>query len=158
MERYFRKLILMELLIVVYLGVCFWVPYSKKWLMDDIIHNQARLYFATQSLQALKAKIIDKAESMEIPLKPEQVTVQNINGEIIYIELDLNVPFNIIMYNSTLHFEPKLFGLIRGFNYAGGRSADNATIDQNLTALSDSTKQYLRNRTLKGYFEEFFAN
>lgn len=157
MDRYFRKLVLLELLFVVYLGVCYWVPYSKKWLLDDIINNQARLFFATQSMQRLRAKIVTKAEALDIPLEPEQVMVQNINGEIIYIELDLNVPFNILSYNSTLHFEPKIFGLIRGFNFAGGRLADNTTLDQNLATLSDSTKQYLRNKTLKNYLAEFFA-
>ncbi len=158
MDAYSRKLALLGLLLAVYLGVCFWVPYSKKWLMDDIVHNQARLYFVAQSPQALKAKIIDKAESLGIPLEPEQVTVQNINGEIIYIELDLNVPCDIFSYNFTLHFEPKTFGLIRGFNYAGGRSADNATIEQNLAILSDSTKKYLRNKTFRNYIEEFYAH
>ncbi len=157
MDRYFRKLVLLELLFVIYLGVCYWVPYSKKWLMDDIINNQARLFFATQSMQRLRAKIVTKAEALDIPLEPEQVMVQNINGEIIYIELDLNVPFNILSYNSTLHFEPKIFGLIRGFNFAGGRSVDNSTLDQNLAGLSDSTKQYLRNKTLMNYLTEFFA-
>jgi hypothetical protein len=158
METYLRKLVVLGILLAVYLGVSFWVPFSKKWLMDDIIHNQARLFFTTQSPKALRAKIIDKAEALGIPLGPEQVTVQNINGEIIYIELDLNVPYDILLYNSTLHFEPKIFGLIRGFNLAGGRSAKNATVEQNLFTLSDSTQKYLRDKTLRTYFDEFFAH
>lgn len=158
MERYFRKLILLGLTIAAYLGVCFWIPYSKKWLMDDIIHIQARLYFATQTKMALQDKIIAKAEALDIPLEPEQVSVQNINGEIIYIELDLNIPYDILTYNSSLHFEPKIFGLIRGFASAGGTLDENATIDQTLAALSDSTKLYLRNKTLKNYWNDFFAN
>jgi len=157
MQRYFRKLVLLELLIAIYIGVCYWVPYSKKWLLDDVINNQARLYFATQSKQNLQNKIIEKAELLGIPLLTDQLTVQNINGEIIYIELDLNVPYDILTYNSTLHFEPKIFGLIRGFNFAGSSIGEDADIDQTLAELSDSTKQYLRNRTLKDYFEEFYA-
>jgi hypothetical protein len=158
MELYFRKLVLLEFLIALYVGVCFWVPYSKKWLLDDVINNQARLYFATQSQQNLRDNIIGKAESLGIPLKPDQITVQNINGEIIYIELDLIVPYNILTYNSTLHFQPKVFGLIRGFNFAGSSVGADANIDQTLTSLSDSTKQYLRSRTLRNYFDEFFAH
>ncbi|MBT4510624.1 MAG: hypothetical protein HOC20_00250 [Chloroflexi bacterium] len=158
MDTYLRKLYLLILLLIVYLGVSFWVPYSKKWLLDDIIHNQARMFFTAQSQKALRAKIIDKAETLGIPLELEQVTVQNINGEIIYIELDLNIPFNILSYHSTLHFEPKIFGLIRGFNITGGRLADNTAIEQNMTSLSDSTKEYLRNKTLRNYFEEFYAH
>ncbi len=158
MDTYFRKLVVLGILFAVYIGVSFWIPYSKKWLMDDIIHNQARMFFTNQSQRSLRAKIVDKAEALGIPLEPEQVTVQNINGEIIFIELDLNVPYDILLYNSTLHFEPKIFGLIRGFNFAGGRPADNATIEQNLTTLSDSTKEYLRNKTLRSYFDEFYAH
>ena len=79
MDRYFRKLVLLEILIVIYVGVCFWVPYSKKWLLDDVLNNQARLYFATQSPKNLKSKIVSKAEALGIPLKPDQITVQNIN-------------------------------------------------------------------------------
>ena len=157
MQLYFRKLILLELLIAIYIGVCYWIPYSKKWLLDDVIHNQARLYFATQSKQNLQNKIIEKAEIMGIPLSHEQIAVQNINGEIIYIEVDLNVPYNISAYHSTLHFEPKIFGLIRGFNFAGSGYGEDADIDQTLASLSDSTKQYLRNKTLKNYFQEFYA-
>jgi len=158
MQRYFRKLVLLELLIAIYVGVCFWVPYSKKWLLDDVLNNQARLYFATQSQQNLRNNIIEKAETLDILLNEEQITVQNINGEIIYIEVDLNVPYDILTYHSKLHFEPKIFGLIRGFNFAGSSVGENADIDQTLVNLSDSTKQYLRNRTLKNYFEEFYAH
>ena len=158
MALYSRKLVLLAGLIVIYIGVSFWVPYSKKWLIDDIIHNQARLFFATQSQHTLKDKIIGKVEYLDIPLKPEQITIQNINGEIIYIELDLNIPFNIFTYNSTLHFEPKVFGLIRGFNFAGGGTADATNIEQSLNSLSDSTKEYLRSKTLKSYFTDFFAH
>ena len=158
MDLYSRKLVWMFVLIATYVGVSFWVPYSKKWLIDDVINNQARLYFASQSKQNLQNRIIQKAESLEIPLKEEQITVQNINGEIIYIELDLNIPYNILTYHSTLHFEPKIFGLIRGFNFAGSSVGEDADIDQTLAALSDSTKEYLRNRTLKNYFQEFYAH
>ncbi|MFH1069638.1 MAG: hypothetical protein V1794_08460, partial [Candidatus Glassbacteria bacterium] len=123
MDLYKRKLILLGLLLGVYCLVSFWVPYSKSWFLKDIMQTQARLYFATQSVDNLRERLIRKAEAIDVPLADNQVTVQTINGEIIYLELDLNIPYNLLFYHSTLHFEPKIFGLIRGFEVAG-RPAD----------------------------------
>ena len=160
MQLYARKLVLLLLIAAVYAGVSIWVPYSKKWVLQDVMNNQARLYFATQSRDAVREKIISKAEDLRVPLKPDQVSVQNINGEIIYIELDLHIPYNILTYRDTMSFTPKIFGLIRGFSREGRAPQTSEQVMNNLETLSDSTREFLRRKTetsISGYIQEFFA-
>ncbi|OGG03511.1 MAG: hypothetical protein A3F83_09145 [Candidatus Glassbacteria bacterium RIFCSPLOWO2_12_FULL_58_11] len=158
MYRYFRKLILLGLLLLVYVAISFWVPYSKLWLMQDLMQTQARLFFASQSGKDIQDFLIKKAEALDVPLKREEIKVETINGEIIYFELQLNVPLDILFYHTSLHFEPKIFGLIRGFDLDKNAASGNLEDLSSLAELSDSTKNYLRNKTLRNYFEEFFAH
>ena len=158
MELYRRKIFLILLLLAAYLAVSLWVPYSKYWFIKDVIENQARLFFASQSTVNLRETIIRKAEALDVALEPEDVLIQNINGEVIYIELSYDVPLDILFYHTTLHFEPKIFGLIRGFGpegqFAPGKQYDFESV---LAELSDSTKRFLRGKTLQSYFRTFFA-
>ena len=158
MELYQRKFVLIVLLLCVYLAVSFWVPYSKLWFIRDVMENQARLYFANQSIDALRELLIRKAETLDVALEQADVIIQNINGEIIYIELKYNVPLDIFFYHTMLHFEPKIFGPIRGFGPGGQFSAEKGyDFESVLAELSDSTKRFLREKTLQTYFRRFFA-
>jgi hypothetical protein len=157
MELLRRKIALLSFLLAFYTGVSFWVCYSKLWFIKDVMHNQARLFFATQSMDYVKNILIDKAEALDIPINPEDVKVQNINGEIIYIELRYDVPLDILFYHSTLHFEPKIFGLIKGFDMTERKNAFTTDSYESLTMLSDSTKNFLREKHLLDYLKDFFA-
>lgn len=158
MELYRRKFALIALLLGVYIAVSFWVPYSKLWLIKDVMETQARLYFTSQSTSALRELLIRKAGNLDVALDEEDVIIQNINGEIIYIELSYNVPLDILFYHTTLHFEPKIFGLIRGFGPGGQFSAEKAyDFDAVLAELSDSTKRFLHGKTLQAFLRNFFA-
>ncbi|HUU27790.1 MAG TPA: hypothetical protein VM123_08260 [archaeon] len=157
MEPYSRKLKLLALLLAVYTGISFWVPYSKTWFMQDVMETQARLFFAIQSTERLRDYLISRAENLDIPVKREKVTVQNINGEIVYIELQYDLPLDILFYHSTLHFEPKIFSLIRSFDMKGTNASKIMDVNETLAALSDSTKQFLSGKGVKDYFLNFFA-
>ncbi|HLA40104.1 MAG TPA: hypothetical protein VJ417_08910 [Candidatus Glassbacteria bacterium] len=154
---YKRKLVLLGLIIAIYCLVSFWVPYSKYWFMKDIMQTQARMYFAMQSAKDCRDLLIRKAEALDVPVADDQVTVQTINGEIIYLEIDLNVPYSLFSFESTLHFDPKIFGLIRSFEVGGKYIEELDDKYQAMAALSDSTQKFLRNKTLRNYFDEFFA-
>jgi len=158
MELYKRKIFLILLLLCAYIAVSFWVPYSKLWFIKDVMENQARLYFASQSINGLRELFIRKAEALDVALEQEDVLIQNINGEVIYIELQYDVPLDIFFYHTTLHFEPKTFGLIRGFGpdgrFSAGKKYDFESV---LAELSDSTKRFLREKTLQSYLRAFFA-
>jgi len=84
MELYKRKIFLILLLLCAYIAVSFWVPYSKLWFIKDVMENQARLYFASQSINGLRELFIRKAEALDVALEQEDVLIQNINGEVIY--------------------------------------------------------------------------
>ena len=154
---YKRKLSLLVLLLVIYTMVSFWIPYSKKNFIEDIMQNQARLYFTTQSTERIRKFLTAKADALKIPVGDEDITVEEINNEIIYIEMRWNEPVDILFYHTNLHFEPKIFGLIRGFDLD---QQVGVTIDQSLDALaelSDSTNRFLRNRKLQSFIKDFFS-
>jgi len=157
MELYRRKLFLLGFLLLVYVTFSFWVPYSKLWFIRDIMQTQSRLFFATRSTAELRNYLIQKAEALDIALEPKDVTVKNINGEILYIELQYDVPLDILFYHTTLHFEPKTFGLIREFDMGGKYLEEIKDPYQCLAELSDSTKRFLQTRTFRKYFMDFFS-
>lgn len=152
---YKRKLVLLALLLGVYTATSFWVPYSKLWFIEDIMQNQVRLFFASQSIDLVRSILIEKAEALDIPIKEEDIEVQNINGEIIYIEMRWDEPVDILFYHTNLHFEPKIFGLIREFELGSIGSSSPQSFDK-LIELSDSTNRFLRNKNLLNYIKDFF--
>ncbi len=155
-QMYQRKLVLLALLLGVYTAISFWVPYSKLWFIEDVMQNQARLFFASQSVDRVRVILTAKAEALTIPIKDENIEVKNINGEIIYLEMRWDEPVDILFYHTSLHFEPKIFGLIRGFEPGGMGSSSLQSFDK-LVELSDSTTRFLRDRNLRNYVEDFFA-
>ena len=57
----------------------------------------------------LRNLVIHKAERYEIPLQPDQITVQRIgtgDESKIYLAADYKVRVNLLVYSLTLHFTP----------------------------------------------------
>ena len=154
---YKRKLILLALMLAIYAAVSFWVPYSKLWFIEDIMKNQARLFFASQSIDRVREVLITKAEALEIPVRDKDIEVKNINNEIIYLEMRWDEPVDILFYRFSLHFEPKMLGLIRRFEQGGMGSSSPQSFDE-LIELSDSTARFLRDKNLQNYVQDFFSN
>jgi hypothetical protein len=144
------------MLLAVYTGVSFWIPYSKLGFMEDIMQNQARLFFANQSIEYVRRILTEKAEALEISLRDENISVENINGEIIYIEMSWDAPVDILFFHTSLHFEPKIFGLIHKFGTDQSNQSTSSSIN-NLPEFSDSTSRYLNNRNLRNYVKDFFS-
>lgn len=150
-----RKTVWLLILVLIYIAVSFWVPYSKLWLIQDVMQNQARLFFANQSTEAVKKTLFDKATALNIMVNEDNITVQNINGEIIYIEMRWKEPTSFFFIKKELEFEPKIFGLIRGFGTDAAFKLDKNF--SNISGLSDSTNLFLQNMTLQGQVRTFFS-
>jgi hypothetical protein len=59
--------------------------------------------------EELRKLVIHKAERYEIPLQPDQITVQRIgtgDESKIYLAADYKVRVNLLVYSLTLHFTP----------------------------------------------------
>ncbi len=57
----------------------------------------------------LRKLVIRKAERYEIPLQPDQITVQHIgtgDASTVYLAVDYKVRVNLLVYSLTLHFTP----------------------------------------------------
>ncbi len=150
-----RKIYLVLFLFAVYTAVCFWVPYSKLWVMKDLMQTQSRMFFATQSVEQVHKYLSGKAAELELDVRPEDIKVQTINGEIIYIELSWKAPVNILLFRTSLDFSPRIFGLIRGFeNFSTGSELPDSLVSE----LSDSTTRFLKNRNVLGRsIKNFFS-
>jgi len=155
MEMYKKKLYWLAFLLSVYIAVSFWISYSKLWFIEDIMQNQARLFFINQSLSRVHETLIEKAEALKIQIHDDSILVENINNEIIYIEMRWNEPVDILFYHVNLHFEPKIFGLIRGFDVGKAGLSEDQKINA-LIQFSDSTNRFLRDRNLRSYLKDFF--
>ncbi|MCE5271577.1 hypothetical protein LLH00_09885 [bacterium] len=150
-----RKIYLVLGLLAVYAAVSFWVPYSKLWVMKDLMQTQSRMFFASQSEERVRAFLAAKAEDLNLSVRPEDLRVQTINGEIIYIELSWKAPVDILFFHTSLDFNPKIFGLIRGFEGATTGSIESP--DSAVSDLSDSTARFLQEHnmlggSIKGFF------
>jgi hypothetical protein len=150
-----RKVYLVLFLLAVYTAVCFWVPYSKLWVMKDLMQTQSRMFFTTQSVEQVYKYLSAKADELELSIRPEDIKVQTINGEIIYIELSWKAPVDILLFHTSLDFSPRIFGLIRGFE---NLSPASELPDSIVSELSDSTTRFLKNRNmLERSIENFFS-
>ena len=142
-----RKIYLVLFLFSIYTAVCFWVPYSKLWVMKDLMQTQSRMFFTTHSIEQVHKYLSVKADELELSVRPDDIKVQTINGEIIYIELSWKAPVDILLFHTTLDFSPRIFGLIRGFdNLAPGDELPDSVVAE----LSDSTARFLKNRNVLG--------
>lgn len=142
-----RKIYLVLFLFAIYVAVCFWVPYSKLWVMKDLMQTQSRMFFTTQSTEQVHKYLSAKADELELAVQPEDIKVQTINGEIIYIELSWKAPVDILLFHASLDFSPRIFGLIRGFdNLAPGSELPDSLVSE----LSDSTASFLKKRNVLG--------
>jgi len=150
-----RKLYLILLLLVVYTGVSFWVPFSKLWVMKDLMQTQSRMFFVSQSVEQVQSFLTAKAAELELIVQTEDVKVQTINGEIIYIELSWKAPVDILFFHTSLNFSPRIFGLIRGFeSLTPGSELPESVVSE----LSDSTTRFLENRNMLGSsIRDFFS-
>lgn len=156
MHRYKRKLVLLAVLLAVYIAVSYWVLYSKQVFIKDVMQARARLFFTHQSIDGLRETLIRKADALGIPLREENLLVEKVNHEVIYIEMRWEEPLEILFFHIPLQFAPKVFGLIRSFavDREGKDVVENLGV---LAELSDSTTRYLRNKTLRDYFIDYFA-
>lgn len=154
-EQVRRKAFLVLILLAVYAGVSFWVPFSKYWVMKDLMQTQSRMFHAFPSTDRVRDFLIGKAEALELRIRPEDVRVQNINGEVIYIEMTWDAPVDILFYHTNLNFNPKIFGLVRGFDNSGLASG---SLDELTPLLSDSTNRFLENKNLlQSSIRRFFS-
>ena len=96
---------------VVYAGFQIIPPELNNYSFQDDLRNIAMVAGSNlhQSDQELVDSVMRKAREHEIPLAPEQVTVQHFGtpGSLaIYVAADYNVPVSLPGYSFSLHFTP----------------------------------------------------
>jgi len=96
---------------IAYSGFQIVPPEMTNYSFTDDLRNIAMVGGANphETDQELLAEVMKKAQEREIPLKPEQVTVQRIGtpgAPAVYIAADYSVPVSLPGYSFILHFTP----------------------------------------------------
>jgi len=96
---------------LVYCGFQIIPPELTNYSFTDDLKNIAMVGGSNphQTDQDLLEAILKKAQEHDIPLRPEQITVQRIGtpgSPAVYVAADYSVPVNLPGYSFTLHFTP----------------------------------------------------
>ena len=86
-------------------------PELSNYSFQDDLHNIAMSGGANPHVtdQVLIEQVLKKAEEHEIPLSPDQVTIQRIGSvgaPAVYLAADYSVPVTLPGYSFNLHFNP----------------------------------------------------
>jgi len=101
----------LAIILVVYAGFQIIPPEMNNYSFEDDLHNISMMAGANlhQSDQDTLDAVIRKAREHDIPLTPEQVTVERMNAAgavAVYVAADYSVPISLPGYSFTLHFTP----------------------------------------------------
>jgi len=96
---------------LIYAGFQIIPPELSNYAFQDDLRNIAMLAGSNprQTDQDLVDAVMRKAQEHQLPLTPEQVTVQRIGtpGALaVYVSADYSVPVSLPGYSFTLHFTP----------------------------------------------------
>ena len=93
--------------VLIYTGWQVVPPFFYNYQFQDALDNEARIdsYTNTRSEDDIKTSIIKKAEDLEIPLTSNQVQVQRLPNNVIYIEANYSVHVNLPGYPLDLQFK-----------------------------------------------------
>jgi hypothetical protein len=96
---------------VVYVGFQVVPPELSNYSFQDDLRNIAMSGGANPHItdQALVEAVMKRAEEHQIPLAPEQITVQRIGSvgaPAVYVAADYSVPVTLPGYSFNLHFNP----------------------------------------------------
>ena len=93
--------------LIIYSGWQLVPPYFYNYQFQDALDNEARIdsYTNTRTEDDIKNSIIKKAEDLEIPLAANQVQVQRLPNNIVYIEANYSVHVNLPGYPLDLQFK-----------------------------------------------------
>lgn len=90
----------------VYYGYLLIPPYFNNYQLQDYVESEARLNtYTTKSEQDIKDGVIKQARNLDIPLSPENITVQRGTGELL-ITCSYTVHVDLPGYPLDLKFTP----------------------------------------------------
>lgn len=82
-------------------------PFFYNYQFQDAVDNEARIdsYTNSRTEDDIRTSVIKKADELEIPLTPNQVQVQRLPNNVIYIEANYSVHVNLPGYPLDLRFK-----------------------------------------------------
>jgi hypothetical protein len=90
----------------VYYGYLLIPPYFNNYQLQDYIESEARLNtYSTKPEQEIKEGVLKQARELEIPLQPENITVQRGAGDL-QISCRYTVHVDLPGYPLDLNFAP----------------------------------------------------
>lgn len=92
---------------VIYTGWQVIPPYFSHYQFQDAIENEARIdsYANSRTEDDIRNSVIKKAQDLDIPLTAQQVHVQRLPNNVIFIETHYSVHVNLPGYPLDLQFD-----------------------------------------------------
>lgn len=93
--------------LMIYAGWQVIPPYFYNYQFQDAIDNEARIssYTNSRTEDDIKNSVLKKAQDLEIPLTPDEVQVQRLPNNVIYIETHYSVHVDLPGYPLDLQFK-----------------------------------------------------
>lgn len=98
------------ILVVLVLGMVLWKAVPVKYAsaqLYDFMEDQSRFRTGKQNEAQIKQRILDRAEELDLPVNPKQVTVE-VRGERIRIRCQYTVPLEFPFYTYHWNFEHEI--------------------------------------------------
>lgn len=98
------------LILVVAIGMVLWQAVPVKYASAqfyDFLEDQTRFRTGKQSAEQIKKRILDKADELDLPVNPKQLTVE-LRGERIRIRCNYTVPLEFPFYTYHWKFEHEI--------------------------------------------------
>jgi len=81
-------------------------PYMAEYQLADKMQEEARFAVVNRhGEEQIREAILKEAESLEIPLKKEEIKVLA-SASVVRISVDYTVPVDLMVYKMELHFTP----------------------------------------------------
>ena len=93
--------------VLIYCGWQVVPPFFYNYQFQDAVDNEARIdsYTNSRTEDDIRNSVMKKAEDLEIPLAANQVQVQRLPNNVIYIEANYSVHVNLPGYPLDLQFK-----------------------------------------------------
>ena len=105
------RAIIWTAILLIFVFVCFKIvpPYYGNYELEDWLKTQVPFFMVNHtSDDALIAAVLKETKSEGINVTKENIKIIQNNAQGINVQLDYNVPVDLIVYSTNLHFTPSM--------------------------------------------------
>jgi hypothetical protein len=105
------RAIIWTLILLIFVFVCYKIipPYYANYQMEDWLKTQVPFLMVNHTTDdALVAAIIKEMKSEGVTITKENIKILQNTSQGVNVQIDYNVPIDLIVYSTNLHFTPSM--------------------------------------------------